>query len=538
MTHIHVSEPTIDQFLSFLAPAIWNPRRKRIKPPSWPPDAFALCAALLERCGAYRCVVEGWPPAEFANLDDWCSTVRSVGREWTQSWRTETVPRRVRTWWNRIVSARQASIGELDAPFHGPTREALLQICAAADEACYGVGCLWDFFDPEYGLMWYEVFELLSERSQYGSTLCKQISPAQLRVLPKMRTPQSGLTLRSMSHHLALCPASEVSPVWQPSSVPRSRRRRWHNLLLVPWPQTTSLHHFESVDLPGAPLTNEFAYFRYRRESSPENISYIEEKLTEVLDTAEKECGEIDGVVFPELSLHPQEFEAVRRIVQRHSAYLIAGVFDEGSGVMARNVVRFADIPAVQFEQAKHHRWCLDGDQIVRYGLSTQLSPNRRWWEGIELTDRQLWFVCLQPWLSVCMLICEDLARPDPVADIIRAVGPNLVIALLMDGPQFPHRWSARYASVLADDPGSSVLTMSSIGMVERSRDLDRHAKSRVYALWRDQLTGTVEISLPEGAAASVLTLSRVGGHREWSADGRSDEAASSQLTLTGVHHV
>jgi hypothetical protein len=28
------------------------------------------------------------------------------------------------------------------------------------------------------------------------------------------------------------------------------------------------------------------------------------------------------------------------------------------------------------------------------------------------------------------VLICEDLARQDPAADLIRAVGPNLLIAL------------------------------------------------------------------------------------------------------------
>lgn len=70
------------------------------------------------------------------------------------------------------------------------------------------------------------------------------------------------------------------------------------------------------------------------------------------------------------------------------------------------------------------------------------------------------------------MLVCEDLARQDPAADLIRAVGPNLLIALLMDGPQLSGRWPARYASVLAEDPGTSVLTLTSLGMAERSRPI------------------------------------------------------------------
>ena len=63
-------------------------------------------------------------------------------------------------------------------------------------------------------------------------------------------------------------------------------------------------------------------------------------------------------------------------------------------------------------------------------------------------------------------------AEPEPAAELIRAVGPNLLIALLMDGPQLSNRWPARYAAVLAEDPGTSVLTLTSLGMAERSRPI------------------------------------------------------------------
>jgi len=51
----------------------------------------------------------------------------------------------------------------------------------------------------------------------------------------------------------------------------------------------------------------------------------------------------------------------------------------------------------------------------------------------------------------MCALVCEDLARPDPVANIVRAVGPNLVIALLMDGPQT--KVTFRQACMTPDSP-------------------------------------------------------------------------------------
>jgi hypothetical protein len=129
------------------------------------------------------------------------------------------------------------------------------------------------------------------------------------------------------------------------------------------------------------------------------------------------------------------------------------------------------------------------------------------------------------------VLICEDLARQDPAADLIRAVGPNLVIALLMDGPQLNSRWPARYASVLAEDPGSSVLTLTSLGMAERCRPIlrstgKRAEPSRVVGLWRDVQSGEIEIGLDAGDDACVLTLECT-VREEYSADGRGDGSAT-----------
>ena len=122
-------------------------------------------------------------------------------------------------------------------------------------------------------------------------------------------------------------------------------------------------------------------------------------------------------------------------------------------------------------KQAKHHRWYVDRPQIVSHQLAGALSSSRGVWENIDLPGRLLHFVTLNP-ITWSVLICEDLARQEPAADLIRAVGPNLLIALLMDGPQMSSRWPARYAAVLAEDPGTSVLTLTSLGMAERSRPI------------------------------------------------------------------
>jgi hypothetical protein len=192
----------------------------------------------------------------------------------------------------------------------------------------------------------------------------------------------------------------------------------------------------------------------------------------------------------------------------------------------------------LRLEQAKHHRWCLDREQLVSYQLAGKLPIGQNSWENIELPERLLYFVTMNQ-LTWSVLICEDLARQDPAADLIRAVGPNLVIALLMDGPQLTNRWPARYASVLVDDPGSSVLTLTSLGMAERSRPILRSTgrraeSSRVIALWRDIQAGELEIALDAGHDACVLTLECT-TREEYSADGRGDGLATWFPVFAGV---
>jgi hypothetical protein len=190
----------------------------------------------------------------------------------------------------------------------------------------------------------------------------------------------------------------------------------------------------------------------------------------------------------------------------------------------------------VRIPQKKHHRWKLEKNQIVQYGIGSNLHPLANWWEHIELGNREISFVSIQPWLTMSVLICEDLARPDPVGDVIRAVGPNLIIALLSDGPQIGSRWPGRYASGFADDPGSSVLTVTSLGMSKLSRPQDpSRDRSNTVALWRDARSGTHEISCPIDHDGIVLNVTAE-YHEEWTADGRGDGKNSGYPVLSGYH--
>ncbi len=105
-------------------------------------------------------------------------------------------------------------------------------------------------------------------------------------------------------------------------------------------------------------------------------------------------------------------------------------------------------------------------------------------------------------------MVCEDLARIDPVQSVIRAVGPTLVIALLMDGGTVEKRWSGRYATVLAEDPGSAVLTLTSLGLMRRSIVKDGEKPNREIGLWKGSDQRTRELQLAPSHHAILLTLS------------------------------
>ena len=78
--------------------------------------------------------------------------------------------------------------------------------------------------------------------------------------------------------------------------------------------------------------------------------------------------------------------------------------------------------------------------QIENYALGSALDANWGWWERIDILSRSLDMFVVRGVSTITTLICEDLARNDPCQELVRGVGPNLVVALLMDGPQLRDR--------------------------------------------------------------------------------------------------
>ena len=188
------------------------------------------------------------------------------------------------------------------------------------------------------------------------------------------------------------------------------------------------------------------------------------------------------------------------------------------------------------YRQNKHHRWFLDAGQVEQYNIAGALHPSVRWWEEMQVPERSVHVLELGGGITVAAVVCEDLARQDGVAELLREIAPSLVVTLLLDGPQLASRWTARYAGVLADDPGSSVLTLTAYGMASRSRPRGM-PPSGVVSMWKDPSRGLREITLESGAQG-VLVKTSQGPAPRYAADSRLPADDATDLYVTGTHQI
>jgi hypothetical protein len=519
---------TVERFCRYVAPRAWD----KDKLLTWPPDVFAVSASLLLKSGAYCHAVSGWKRKP--SLSAWVEKLYRIGEDWQKN--VKKAPTEVHEWHQTLIANSHVLISEIRR--NRKLCEALLELCAASDEACAGVG--FKLYTARPGEFLYKASDRLVETllSLNISTLGKEVDHSVLRILPKLHTPQSGITIRSLTHNLALCPSGDVSAKW--AEWPRTERHCF-NLLLAPWPLIANPLNFLPVKPAEAELEempSRFGFFTYDPQLSGDSPY---RRLNKLLKNAKRVVSEIHGVVFPELSVTRDQYLKIREALMKKGIFFICGVRERPSlskkrskgrsttknagknylqfdvpfltGIASKPVVTERGFPLyASHRQNKHHRWRLDKRQIIQYGLGSCLDIERDWWEHISIQD--------------------------PVAELVRAVGPNLVIALLMDGPQLTSRWPARYATVLADDPGCSVLTLTSIGMTELSRPPSITTHSRAVALWKDAKTGEAQsIDLPSGAEGVVLSLSRE-FEKEWSADGRDDHGTTGYPILSGIHPI
>lgn len=480
------------------------------------------------------------------NSEERAKRIEIAGEAWRKACNTDgPLPQELQRKWSDIVKEKNVAIQELRNKKQCVV--ALLDLLSSADAASHSLG-IYSFDnagETHCSFSRHADLQLLQTglNKNLGATLCKGIHPSRARVLPKMHTPQNGLTIRSFSHHLAYCQAPGVRAEW--FSAAEKDSPHTFNLLLVPWPKEVCPSQFRDVSrkpLQDRLIPSDYGLFTYDAPPGPP-LPFVRR----LVRSAEERIGKIDGVVFPELAMSRKEFGRLSAGIVTPSRCLIAGVGSAAQRMKCGSNQALLDMAIRlrrdlvlkgRFEQSKHHRWKITKPQIVQYGIGTNLQPEANWWESISLGPRSIAFATVRQWLTMSVLICEDLARPDPVGDILRAVGPNLIIALLSDGPQISNRWPGRYASAFADDPGSSVLTLTSAGMSRLSKGTPgTQDRSGTVAMWRDPFTGVRELELPSDASALVLNLT-VKYEREWTADGRDDGGWSGYPILAGLHPI
>jgi hypothetical protein len=504
----------------------------------WPPDVFALTDVILEQSEAYRFAVSPpfgrrWPPH---SNPDWSDEVARAALQW-RAWAEDVQgppPELIAQEWRTLLEEASRPLEDLASGDAWGLCEAILTLHALADEACAGMGVSVHLPAAPGWRTRARAGELLARSGSLA-----RIPRDRLRVLPKVRTAAGGISFRSLSRYVCVR-GTTVDTVWHkvPARQPGTAQQR-ANVLLLPWPLRIRERDFRPLPRSVQRVENEpFGFFEF---APPEMLDF--DLLERVITAALDEVEHVDVIILPEAAVPPEDLDELERLLARHRVtILIAGVREPPPGAGSPFPANWVHLGVHfggrwwRYRQNKHHRWYLDGQQIDQYNLGGALHPNVRWWEATQVPPRVVQFVELAEGITLVAVVCEDLARLDEVADLLRAVGPTLVVTLLLDGPQLTNRWTARYASVLADDPGSAVLTLTAYGMVRRSRPPGFPA-SNVVALWKDPTHGFREIALENGAQGILLSTT-VGRTRRRSPDGRMPVDNVADLLVAGVCEV
>lgn len=538
-------------------------------PPLMPTDIFAFVAHALERSGAYHHIAPEviQPPRlgtrQLIVTEAMRERASLLGRQWRTAAiepgrRLPEVPGGVTLLWQSLAVHSETPVFlrlEDDAAAPG-WWSICFELLIACDEACEDLGftpgnpffaIVMDEYEEEaFGT--HNVFHHV----QSGPFSLSSAAEDLVCVQAKSRTPSVGCTLRSLTHHLALLPprgqvrARWVQPVFGDGSKQDDKEL---GLLLVPFPYRISDDAFRAS---GVDPDGHFGWFEVEQSWLPKGTDryrrlMFADFIVDLIAEARAKGARVDAVVLPELALDYRQFLTLANRLARDAGidFIISGISTNKAGRKGNFVAiipffllgrqRDPEITGWQnliLIREKHHRWKLSQSQIEAYGL-TELTGGHSWWEDLAILSRSIDLLVYRGNTTLTTLICEDLARVDPCQAVIRGVGPNLLIALLMDGPQLGDRWAARYATVLAEDPGTSVLTFTSFGLLARQNDRQGFGQSSSIGLWKDEVSGVTKLELHREADAILLSL-KATQKEERTLDGRRDGGSSLRWEYDG----
>lgn len=515
--------------------------------PDLPTDVFAACGYLLQLSSAYKSFLPEYADSASGNtevnlisseLKKWCE----IGRKWRHS--IEPPAEAVDSWRHLMDEYGVSAVFERGArEFRREVWLLVYKLVVIADEACDGMAFV-DHSGPS-GDTWTEKFiraayirsaryknvdgtSHLQNMTGGLTTLAPFSDPDVVCVQFKSRVSGVGCNLRVLTKNLALLPPQGiVRSRWIPSMAKgRGSDERVLNLLLIPYPFKISAMSFQASSSRGeindggvSLYPNRSGWFEMKASwCSDEGLENFLKFVSDLIEIAESDCGTVHGLIFPEGALKWEYISKLtKHLLDKHQEieFFVSGSIDNcnaTSGNFAISVEFYVNAEgerkALVVSRAKHHRWRLDRSQIESYGLASSLDPRVLWWEKTPILRREVIVNIFRERSIFATMICEDLASSDPCHETIRAIGPNIVFVLLMDGPQIVSRWPGRYATALADDPGSAVLTLTSLGLVARSNDGRGKEKNWSIGLWKDD-SGTIrEILCGPESQGVVLSLS------------------------------
>lgn len=542
----------------------------------WPPNMFALISIILQRTGAYKlCLTKNdgiwddplWQDNVQNDALTWLDLSNQIIIGGKQKIKKSDIKGTKLLFNNIELIAEQWDKIELDNlrllntnNDIGNFISSLIAIYAISDYSCRGLGLIGENIKENN-----KAFKLLNFianllLNNYGSLAT--IPKFHGIVLPKMRTPQSGLTIRSLSHYLTFH-ITEVEVIWRTFPWLNNHKQSL-NVLAIPYPFKIKESNFNIIE----DKYHSVRYFKGMIDETDEKINNKIDFLVDKIKEHLKNNSEIDILVLPETALNKKSYyQLLNKLESSFSSIgnneksklfqlpiVICGVLDpieeeyenKNKSFSFHNEVRIATYFGnkwYEIKQRKHHRWKLDRNQVLQYNLEGKFITDKDWFEHSSISQRRLTILSPNSWLALTSLICEDLARQEPVSEIIRGIGPTLLVALLSDGPQLTHRWSARYASILADDPGTAVLSLTSLGMIKRSQKTEptsnnntetNKKKSYTVGLWKDMIRGYKELNLTENNSALLFTIS-ASFIEEFTIDGRTDYTNASVFRMDTI---
>lgn len=516
-------------------------------PPFLPADLFAA-ATYLAKIGG---VVPFFEPSPYWEQNKTCRfslssderlALRNAAEEWRSPELKSVVPVLVLDIWDTLIESWGLSITPGNYISNGVAPawwKATISLAIIADLACDNLFDAMEAIgagaqpEPQKTIMqewierlFVEAREEDPENFRPPATITMVADSSIVCVMPKIRVAAVGATLRNLSRNLCLLPGrGEVRCYWEaPRQALPSENSSTLDILLIPEPRSLNATDFVPHE-NGGRSEQDLRRDKKGWEYFDVNQSWISDSKARgkfvrdcvaLLKAAKQQSRCVNAVVLPEIALDYDLFDHLCMKLKREEPkieFIVSGAStncyrEQGNHVLTRVWYQGEDQSLTQ-SRPKHHRWRLDRSQVNTYALGASLNPKiDNWWENTPLGRRELHFQKFRKSSVLSVLICEELARSEPCHEILRAVAPNLIIALLMDGPQLKTRWPAQYAANLADDPGTGVLTFTSFGLIQRSNDQGHYPEARSIALWKDDGGKLVEISMPKGNGMRGVLLS------------------------------